>query len=80
MVEVLALVLHHDEQAVLAAVELARESGVASKTQILNVLHRLLDVKPAPAPVTSPQALKLAVEPQASVLRYDQLREVRYAS
>ena len=36
--------------------------------------------KPAPAPVTSPQALKLAVEPQANVLRYDQLREVRYAS
>jgi len=44
------------------------------------VLHRLLDGKPAPAPVTSPQALKLAVEPQANVLRYDQLREVRYAS
>ncbi|PUA93414.1 hypothetical protein C8C99_4628 [Acidovorax sp. 107] len=46
----------------------------------LNVLHRLLDGKPAPAPVTSPQALKLAVEPLANVLRYDQLREVRYAS
>jgi hypothetical protein len=54
--------------------------GAASKTHILNVLHRLLDGKPAPAPVTSPQALKLAVEPQANVLRYDQLREVRYAS
>ena len=80
MVEVLALVLHHDEQAVLAAVELALESGAASKTHILNVLHRLLDGKPAPAPVTSPQALKLSVEPQANVLRYDQLREVRYAS
>ena len=80
MVEVLALVLHHDEQAVLTAVELALESGAASKTHILNVLHRLLDGKPAPAPVTSPQALKLAVEPQANVLRYDQLREVRYAS
>lgn len=80
MVEVLALVLHHDEQAVLAAVELALESGAASKTHILNVLHRLLDGKPAPAPVTSPQALKLEVEPQANVLRYDQLREVRYAS
>jgi hypothetical protein len=55
MVEVLALVLHHDEQAVLAAVELALESGAASKTHILNVLHRLLDGKPAPAPVTSPR-------------------------
>ena len=46
MVEILALVLHHDEQAVLAAVELALESGAASKTHILNVLHRLLDGKP----------------------------------
>ena len=29
MVEILALVLHHDEQAVLTAVELALESGAA---------------------------------------------------
>jgi len=61
-------------------VELALESGAASKTEILNVLHRLLDGKPATAPVTSPQALKLSVEPRANVLRYDRLREVRYAS
>ena len=80
MVEILALVLHHEEQAVLTAVELAMESGVASKIHVLNVLHRLLDGKPAPAPVTSPQALRLLVEPQANVLRYDQLREVRHAS
>ncbi|MBS0426678.1 MAG: IS21 family transposase [Proteobacteria bacterium] len=75
MVEILALVLHHDEQAVLTAVELALEAGVASKTHVLNVLHRLLDGKPvAPAPVTAPQALRLANEPQANVLRYDALR------
>ena len=75
MVEILALVLHHDEQAVLTAVELALEAGVASKTHVLNVLHRLLDGKPvAPAPVTAPQALRLANEPQANVLRYDSLR------
>jgi len=80
MVEILALVLHHDEQAVLAAVELALESGVASKMHVLNMLHRLLDGTPQPAPVTSPQALRLVVEPQANVLRYDQLREVRHAS
>src|SRR3974377_375610 len=43
MVEVLALVLHHDEQAVLVAVELALEDGVPSKTHILNRLHRLID-------------------------------------
>jgi hypothetical protein len=75
MVEILALVLHHDEQAVLTAVELALEAGVASKTHVLNVLHRLLDGKPvAPVPVTAPQALRLANEPQANVLRYDSLR------
>ena len=93
MVEILALVLHHDEQAVLTAVELALEAGVASKTHVLNVLHRLLDGKPvAPAPVTAPQALRLVIEPKANVLRYDALRgrasaagsnivqEVRHAS
>ena len=80
MVEILSLVLHHDEQAVLAAVELALEAGVASKTHVLNVLHRLVDGKPAPRPVNSPQALRLVVEPQANVLRYDQLRELRHAS
>lgn len=76
MVEILALVLHHDEQ----AVELALEAGVPSKLHVRNVLHRLLDGTTAPAPVTSPQALQLSVEPQANVRRYDQLREVRHAS
>ncbi|BEP45043.1 IS21 family transposase [Variovorax sp. V15] len=75
MVEILALVLHHDEQAVLTAVELSLEAGVASKTHVLNVLHRLLDAKPvAPAPVTAPQALRLVTEPKADVRRYDTLR------
>ena len=41
MVEILALVLQHDEQAVLAAVELALEAGAPTKTHILNLLHRL---------------------------------------
>jgi transposase len=74
MVEILALVLHHDEQAVLTAVELALEAGVPTKTHVLNVLHRLLDGKPPAPPVTSPQALRLVNEPQANVLRYDALR------
>ena len=56
MVEILALVLHHDEQAVLAAVELALEAGAPSKQHILNLLSRLLDTAP-PAPVDAPQAL-----------------------
>jgi transposase len=84
MVEILALVLQHDEQAVLAAVELALEGGVASKTHILNVLHRLIDGKPTTTdPVTTPQALALSREPRADVERYDALRvakEVRHAS
>ncbi len=45
MVEILALVLQHDEQAVLCAVELALEAGVPTKTHILNILHRLVDGK-----------------------------------
>jgi hypothetical protein len=31
----------HDEQAVLVAVEMTLQAGVASKTHILNLLHRL---------------------------------------
>ena len=84
MVEILALVLHHDEQAVLVAVELALEAGVPSKTHILNLLHRLIDGKPITPPmVTAPQALALANEPRADVARYDALRqgeETRHAS
>jgi hypothetical protein len=54
-------VLQHDELAVLAAVELALEGGVASKTHILNVLHRLVDGKPTTTDqVTAPQALALS--------------------
>lgn len=75
MVEVLALVLHHDEQAVLAAVELALESGAPSKQYVLNILGRLIDPAP-PAPIDAPQALTLCVEPLANVERYDQLRGV----
>lgn len=83
MVEILALVLQHDEQAVLVAVELALEDGVPSKTHILNRLHRLVDGKTPPPAITAPQALTLANEPQANVERYDMLRqvnEVRHAS
>ncbi len=83
MVEVLALVLHHDEQAVLCAVELALEAGVPTKTHILNLLHRLVDAKPSQAAaIDAPQALALRQEPKANVARYDTLRgkDVRHAS
>jgi len=79
MVEVLALVLHHDEQAVLTAVELALESGAPSKQHVLNVLSRLVEHAP-PAPVSAPEGLALAVEPEANLTRYDGLREVNRAA
>jgi hypothetical protein len=79
MVEVLALVLHHDEQAVLTAVELALESGAPSKQHVLNLLARLTEAAP-PEPVNAPQALTLNIEPRANVDRYDELREVRDAA
>jgi transposase len=84
MVDILALVLQHDEQAVLAAVEMALEAGVPTKMHVLNLLHRLVDNKPSlPPAVDAPQALTLANEPEANVERYDALRksaEVRHAS
>ena len=83
MVDILSLVLHHDEQAVLRAVELALEAGVATKTHILNLLHRLIDGKDGNPPrIDAPQALALNREPKANVARYDSLRakEVRHAS
>ncbi|TIL74342.1 MAG: IS21 family transposase, partial [Mesorhizobium sp.] len=84
MVEILALVLQHDEQAVLAALEMALEAGVPTKVHILNLLHRLVDGRPLSTPVVdAPQALSLTKEPQANVERYDalcQAREVRHAS
>jgi hypothetical protein len=75
MVEILPLVLQHDEQAVLCAVEMALSAGVPTKTHILNLLHRLVDGKaPAVPPVDAPLALVLSKEPRADVERYDALR------
>jgi hypothetical protein len=75
MVEILALVLQHDEQAVLCAVEMALDAGIATKTHILNLLHRLIDGKPGtPTPIDAPQALSLRLEPKANTARYDGLR------
>jgi hypothetical protein len=79
MVEILALVMQHDEQAVLTAVELALENGVPSKQHVLNLLKRLIEPAP-PAPVDTPAHLTLVVEPQSNVSRYDQLREVLHAA
>ncbi len=81
--EILALVLQHDEKAVLCAVEMALEAGVPTKTHVLNLLHRLVDGKaPTVPPINAPQALSLSREPRADVERYDTLRVkgMRHAS
>ena len=87
MAEILALVLQHNENAVLCAVELALNDGAPTKTHILNILHRLIDGKSSvPPTIDTPQALSLAREPRADVERYDLLRndtvvkETRHAS
>lgn len=75
MAEILALVLQHDEQAVLCAVELALGDGAPTKTHVLNLLHRLIDGKSSTPPkVDAPPGLSLATEPRADVERYDTLR------
>ena len=79
MVDILALVLHHDEQAVLCAVELALEAQTPSKQHIINLLARLVE-PPAPKPITTPAGLLLDIEPQANVTRYDSLRENDHAA
>jgi hypothetical protein len=78
MAEILALVPHHEEHAVLTAVELALESGAPSEQHILNLLGRLLDTAP-PTPIDAPQALTLIVEPH-NVEHYDELRGERHAA
>jgi hypothetical protein len=83
MVEILALVLHHDEQAVLCAVEMALAAAVPMKTHILNLFHRLVDGKTNTVGlIDAPQALSLTRESRADVERYDTLRRkgLRHAS
>jgi DNA replication protein DnaC len=77
MVEILALALHHGEDAVLCAVELALSDGAPTKTHVLNLLHRLVDGKSTAAGIINapPQPLALDREPRADVERYDALRE-----
>ena len=79
MVDILALVLQHDEQKVEQAVKEALVSGKVSKQHIINCLSRLLDA-PMPSPLKTPPALKLVEEPQANTGRYDHLREKKHVS
>jgi transposase len=77
MVNILALVLLHDESLVEQAIEMALQSGQASKEHVLNCLSRLSD-QPAPAALKPPAKLALVNEPKADTARYDHLREVRH--
>jgi hypothetical protein len=73
MADILAIVLHHDERLVEQAVAEAIDSGVISKTHILNRLSRLLD-GPPPVALQPPPGLVLCDEPIANTERYDELR------
>jgi transposase len=77
MVEVLALVLLHDEQQVERAVAQALEAGEPSKQHVLNCLSRLED-PPRPQRLTTSPALTLVTEPLADTARYDNLRRARH--
>jgi len=58
IVEILSLVLHHDEQTVLCAVELALEAGAVSKEHVRNLLRRLGEAEP-PVPIDTANRLTL---------------------
>jgi hypothetical protein len=73
MVDVLALVLLHDERLVEQAITEALRVERPSKQHVLNCLSRLAD-PPKPKPSLPPPALKLVTEPLADTDRYDRLR------
>lgn len=74
MVDVLALVLLHDERLVEQAVEAALSIERPSRQHVMNCLNRMHD-KPAPEPLKPPPTLMLVTEPLANTARYDELRE-----
>jgi transposase len=76
MVDVLALVLLHDEQLVEQAVAEALKVEQPSKQHVLNCLSRISD-RPRPKPSSPPPALKLVTEPVADTHRYDRLRRTK---
>jgi hypothetical protein len=82
MVEILALVLYHDQALILQAVEQALAAGVPSKQHILYLLSCLISqINQTPPPLTDvQQALVLVEEPQANVTRYDTLRRISHAA
>jgi hypothetical protein len=77
MVDILALVLLHDERLVEQAIANALVSGEPSKQHVLNCLSRLEEPQ-RPQPLKPPPALVLVTEPQANTARYDDLRRVHH--
>ena len=77
MVDILALVLLHDEQQVERAVAKSLEAGEPSKQHVLNCLSRLEEPR-RPKRLKAPTALKLVTEPLADTARYDKLRRIRH--
>ena len=74
-VKVLGAVLDHGLVAVEAACVEALEAGIASGDVILTVLARQRQPA-APASITTPDALRLKIEPVADCGRYDSIRRV----
>ena len=72
MVDVLALVLHHEAELVEQAITEALQSGCASKDHVINCLHRLIETPP-PEPVPVAAHLQLSIEPISDTSRYEQL-------
>jgi len=78
-VRVLAAVLVDGLDTVDDAVREALDAGAASDEVILNILARRRE-PPAPAPITTGEALALRHPPVADCARYDQLRGARAAA
>jgi hypothetical protein len=74
-VKVLGAVLEHGLAAVETACAEALEAGIASGDVILTVLARRRQPPPPPS-ITTPDALRLKIEPAANCGRYDSIRKV----
>ena len=74
-VKILGAVLDHGLGAVEAACAEALEAGIASGDVILTVLARRRQPA-APPSITTPDALRLKIEPAADRGRYDSIRKI----
>jgi transposase len=72
-VDVLAAVLEDGLEAVEAACAEAVAADLSSRDVVLNILARRR-TPPPPAPIATPAALRLTIEPAADCARYDALR------